>query len=92
MGIKMRTASSYRRYTEQKEQGNTMTIQEAMNKAVEGGYHIHGSDGMDTYYEGATNDYAAWTRNNWLRVLQIPLTSCRIWKNLILQYAVISFK
>jgi hypothetical protein len=64
MGIKMRTASSYRRYTEQKEQGNTMTIQEAMNKAVEGGYHIHGSDGMDTYYEGATNDYAAWTRKD----------------------------
>jgi hypothetical protein len=29
---------------------------------------------------------------NWLRVLQIPLTSCRIWRNLILQYAVISFK
>jgi hypothetical protein len=31
-------------------------------------------------------------RDNWLRVLQIPLTSCRIWRNLILQYAVISFK
>jgi hypothetical protein len=30
-----------------------MTIQEALNKANEGGYHIFGSDGMDTYYEGA---------------------------------------
>ena len=30
-----------------------MTIQEAMNKATEGGYHIYGSDGMDTYYAGA---------------------------------------
>jgi hypothetical protein len=27
----------------------------------------------------------------WLRVLQIPLTSCRIWRNLILQHAAISF-
>jgi hypothetical protein len=41
-----------------------MTIQEAINKAVEGGYHIYGSDGMDTYYEGATNDYSAWTRKD----------------------------
>lgn len=41
-----------------------MTIQEAMNRAVEGGYHIYGSDGMDTDYEGATNDYSAWTRKD----------------------------
>jgi hypothetical protein len=41
-----------------------MTIQEALNKATEGGYHIHGSDGMDTDYEGATNDYSAWTRKD----------------------------
>jgi hypothetical protein len=27
----------------------------------------------------------------WLRVLQIPLTSCRIWRNLILPGAAISF-
>jgi len=26
-----------------------MTIQEAMNKATEGGYHFNGSDGMETY-------------------------------------------
>jgi hypothetical protein len=41
-----------------------MTIQEALDKAVEGGYHIYGSDGMDTDYEGATNDYSAWTRKD----------------------------
>jgi hypothetical protein len=41
-----------------------MTIQEAIDKAVEGGYHIYGSDGMDTEYEGATNDYSAWTRKD----------------------------
>jgi hypothetical protein len=41
-----------------------MTIQKAMNQAVEGGYHIYGSDGMDTDYEGATNDYSAWTRKD----------------------------
>jgi hypothetical protein len=39
-----------------------MTIQEAMNKAVEGGYHIYGSDGMGTYYEGASSEFSAWTR------------------------------
>ena len=41
-----------------------ITIQNAINKAVEGGYHIYGSDGMDTDYEGATNDYSAWTRKD----------------------------
>src|SRR5262249_15930455 len=29
-----------------------------------GGYHIYGSDGMDTDYQGATNDYCAWTRKD----------------------------
>jgi hypothetical protein len=41
-----------------------MTIQEALNKATEGGYHVQGSDGMDTYYEGASNEYSAWTRKD----------------------------
>ena len=36
-----------------------MMIHEAIDKAHEGGYHIYGSDGMDTDYEGATNDYSA---------------------------------
>jgi hypothetical protein len=34
---------------EEVRRSTTMTIQEALNKAVEGGYHIYGSDGMDTY-------------------------------------------
>jgi hypothetical protein len=41
-----------------------MTIQEALDKATEGGYHVQGSDGMDTYYEGASNEYSAWTRKD----------------------------
>jgi hypothetical protein len=41
-----------------------MTIAEALQKAVEGGYHIHGSDGMDSDHEGAHRACAAWTRND----------------------------
>jgi hypothetical protein len=41
-----------------------MTIEEAINKANEGGYHIYGSDGMDTYYEGANSEYSVWTRKD----------------------------
>jgi hypothetical protein len=41
-----------------------MMIQEAMNKAVEGGYHINGSDGMETSYLGANDEYSAWTRRD----------------------------
>ena len=41
-----------------------MTIQDAVNKATEGGYHINGSDGMDTYYEGANSEYSVWTRKD----------------------------
>ena len=41
-----------------------MTIQEAMNKAHKGGYHIHGSDGAETYYSGANSEFSAWTRKD----------------------------
>ena len=41
-----------------------MTIQEALNTANEGGYHIYGSDGMDTDYEGANSEYSVWTRKD----------------------------
>ena len=41
-----------------------MTIQEALNKATEGGYHIYGSDGMDTSYDGANSEYSVWTRKD----------------------------
>src|SRR5207244_5609552 len=51
-------------YSEEVRRRKYMTVQEALNKATEGGYHISGSDGMDTDYEGATNDYSAWTRKD----------------------------
>jgi hypothetical protein len=41
-----------------------MTIKEAVNKATEGGYHINGSDGTETYYSGASSHYSAWTRKD----------------------------
>ena len=41
-----------------------MTIAEALQKATEGGYHINGSDGMDTDYAGANNEYSVWTRKD----------------------------
>jgi len=41
-----------------------MTIKEAVNKATEGGYHINGSDGIETYYSGASSHYSAWTRKD----------------------------
>jgi hypothetical protein len=41
-----------------------MTIQEALHKAIAGGYHIDGSDGIATSYEGASNEYSAWTRTD----------------------------
>jgi hypothetical protein len=41
-----------------------MTVQEVLDKAVEGGYHIYGSDGMDTLYEGANSEYSVWTRKD----------------------------
>ena len=39
-----------------------MTIAEAFSKAVEGGYHIHGSDGRDTDFVGGNSACSAWTR------------------------------
>jgi hypothetical protein len=41
-----------------------MTIQEAVNKATEGGYHVKGADGMDTDYVGANSEYSVWTRKD----------------------------
>jgi hypothetical protein len=41
-----------------------MLIQEAIDKANKGGYHIHGSDGMDTDYGGANSEYSVWTRKD----------------------------
>jgi hypothetical protein len=41
-----------------------MTIQDAIDKASEGGYHIKGADGVDTDYSGASREYSAWTRQD----------------------------
>jgi hypothetical protein len=41
-----------------------MTIQEAVNTAVAGGYHLHGTDGVTTVYTGANSEFSAWTRTN----------------------------
>jgi hypothetical protein len=41
-----------------------MTITEALDNAVRGGYHIHGSDGIDTSYAGANSAFTAWTRKD----------------------------
>ena len=41
-----------------------MTIEEAIPKAMEGGYHINGADGVETYYSGASSEYSAWTRKD----------------------------
>jgi hypothetical protein len=43
---------------------NNMTIQDAIDKASEGGYHLQGSDGVDTEYSGASREYSAWTRQD----------------------------
>ena len=41
-----------------------MTIAEALTTATAGGYHINGSDGMETSYSGASRQYSAWTRKD----------------------------
>jgi len=41
-----------------------MTIQDAVTKATEGGYHMHAADGMDTDYVGANSEYSVWTRKD----------------------------
>ena len=41
-----------------------MTMAEVLQKATEGGYHLYGSDGMDTDYGGANSEYSVWTRKD----------------------------
>jgi hypothetical protein len=50
-----------------------MTIQEAVNAAVAGGYHIHGSDGIATVYTGANREYSAWTRTDNHSSFMVPV-------------------
>ena len=49
-----------------------MMIQEAIDKATEGGYHMHGSDGMETSYDGANNEFSGWTRKDNLSTFLVP--------------------
>jgi hypothetical protein len=39
-----------------------MTIQEALQKAVAEGYHVHSYDGAETYYWGTNNECVVWLR------------------------------
>jgi hypothetical protein len=50
-----------------------MTIQEAINKANEGGYHIQSSDGMATYYSGANSEFSVWTRQDNASSFLVPV-------------------
>jgi hypothetical protein len=50
-----------------------MTIQEALNTAVAGGYHVQGSDGVATVYSGANSDFTLWTRTDNASSFMIPL-------------------
>jgi hypothetical protein len=63
-----------------------MTIQEAMKKAVEGGYHLNGSDGMDTDEAGANRECSAWTRNEtdstWVAGVKEALLDPHFWRAL----------
>jgi hypothetical protein len=50
-----------------------MTITEALTQAVEGGYHVHGSDGMDTTFVGANSECSAWTRTDNASTFLVPM-------------------
>jgi len=63
-----------------------MTIQEAMNKAIEGGYHIHGSDGMDTDAASANRECSARTSkkndSTWVAGVKEALLDPQFWRAL----------
>ena len=50
-----------------------MTIQKAVDTAVEGGYHLLGSNGVATVYIGANSEYSAWTRTDNQSSFLIPV-------------------
>jgi hypothetical protein len=50
-----------------------MTIQEALNTAVAGGYHVQGSDGVATVYSGANSDFSLWTRTDNASSFLVPM-------------------
>src|SRR4029450_6959203 len=42
----------------------SMTIEEAMNKATEEGYHVNSFGGVEISYVGANSEYSVWTRTD----------------------------
>jgi len=64
----------------------SMTIQEAINKAVEGGYHLNGADGRDTDDASANSECSAWTRNDtdstWVAGVKAALLDPHFWRAL----------
>lgn len=41
-----------------------MTIEDVINKAITGGYHVYPPDGEETYYDGSNNTWSVWTRKD----------------------------
>ena len=62
-----------------------MPIQEAIQKAIEGGYHLNGSDGRDTDDAGANGACAAWTRDDtdspWSAGVQASWLDPHFWRS-----------
>ena len=50
-----------------------MTIQEAVQTAIAGGYQMQGSNGGEIALSGANNAYSAWTRSDTQSSLLIPV-------------------
>jgi hypothetical protein len=50
-----------------------MTIAEAVTKAVAGGYHVHGADGITTDFVGANSECSAWTRTDNASTFLVPV-------------------
>jgi hypothetical protein len=50
-----------------------MTIQEAVQTAIAGGYQIQGADGGEIAFSGANNAYSAWTRTDTQSSFLIPV-------------------
>jgi hypothetical protein len=50
-----------------------MTVQEACDKAVAEGYHVHCLAGVETYYSGANHEFSVWTRTDNHSSLVVPM-------------------
>jgi hypothetical protein len=50
-----------------------MTINEALNAAIAGGYRVEGFDGVKTSCSGVNSDYSAWTRKDTQSSFLVPM-------------------